>query len=168
MVDVNVVLAANRAAIDDLIAAAERSETSWTTPRAPGKWSPSQIVEHVARTMEESANEVYGAPSKLPTLPMFLRPLFRVMLFNRVLKKNAFPRARTSKSLNPASGSATPAEARVRLGAALAKFDQACHARGASGENVVSTTFGRVSVNDYARFQELHTRHHCKQMADPR
>jgi hypothetical protein len=37
MADVNDVLAANRAAVNDLVAAAERSAATWTTPRAPGK-----------------------------------------------------------------------------------------------------------------------------------
>ncbi|MGQ0732152.1 MAG: hypothetical protein ACT4QD_00700 [Acidobacteriota bacterium] len=34
---VDAVLAANRAAVDELHAAADRSAASWTTPRAPGK-----------------------------------------------------------------------------------------------------------------------------------
>jgi hypothetical protein len=54
MADVNDVLAANRAAVIDVVVAAERSAATWTTPRAPGKWSPSQVVEHVARSLEES------------------------------------------------------------------------------------------------------------------
>ena len=58
MADVNDVLAANRAAVLDLVAAAERSAATWTTPRAPGKWSPSQVVGHVARGLEEGANVV--------------------------------------------------------------------------------------------------------------
>lgn len=164
MADVNDVLAANRAAVSDLIAAAERSRATWTVPRAPGKWSPSQVVEHVALALEESANVVSGAPSKFPTLPAFVRPLVRSLFFNRVLKKNAFPKAKTNKALNPVGGPATPAQARVRVEGALARFDQECHARAASGQHVVSTIFGTVSVEDYARFQELHTRHHCKQM----
>ncbi len=45
MADVNDALAANRAAVLELVAAAERSAAIWTTPRAPGKWSPSQVVE---------------------------------------------------------------------------------------------------------------------------
>ena len=49
MADVNDALAANRDAVLDLVAAAERSAATWTTPRASGKWSPSQVVEHVAR-----------------------------------------------------------------------------------------------------------------------
>jgi hypothetical protein len=63
-----------------------------------------------------------------------------------------------------ASGPATPAQARVSLEGALARFDQECRRKAASGQNVVSTPFGTVSVEDYARFQALHTRHHCKQM----
>lgn len=164
MADVNAVLTGNRAAVDDLIAAAERSGGAWTTPRAPGKWSASQVVEHVALILEESANVVSGAPSKFPTLPAFLRPLVRGLFFNRVLRKNAFPRVKTSKAFDPASGPATPAAARVRLEAALAKFDQACRARAARGQNVVSTIVGTVSVENYGRFQELHTRHHRQQM----
>ena len=102
MADVNEVLAANRAAVTDLVAAAERSAATWTTPRAPGKWSPSQVVEHVARTLEESANVVSGAPSKFKPLPAFLRPLAR-LFFYRVLKKNAFPKAKAAKAFNPTS-----------------------------------------------------------------
>src|SRR5205823_7045620 len=111
MTEVNDVLLANRAAVNELIAAAERCGPAWAVPRAPGKWSPSQIVEHVARSLDESANVVSGAPSKFPNLPFFMRPVARGFLFNRVLRNGAFPKARTNKALNPASGAATPAEA---------------------------------------------------------
>lgn len=163
MADVNDVLAANRAAVTELIAAAERSAAIWTTPRAPGKWSPSQVVEHIAGGLEEGANIVSGAPS-IPMPPAFLRPLAR-LFFNRILKKGVFPKGfKAHKALNPTSGSATPAEARVRLEEALARFDQECRQRAASGQHLVSTGFGRVSVEDLVRFTAIHTRHHCKQM----
>ena len=163
MADVNDVLAANRAAVLDLVAASERSAATWTTPRAPGKWSPSQVVEHVARGLEEGANVVSGAPS-IPMPPAFLRLVAR-LFFYRILKKDAFPKGfKAYKTLNPASGPATPAEARVRLEGALAKFDQECRKRVASGQHVVSTGFGTVSVEDFVRYSALHTRHHCKQM----
>jgi len=164
MTEVNDVLLANRAAVNELIAAAERCGPAWSTPRAPGKWSPSQVVEHVARSLDESANVVSGAPSKFPTLPFFLRPVVRAFLFNRVLRTNAFPKAKTNKAMNPASGPATPGEGRVRLERVLARFDRECRACASGGRSVASATFGTVSVEDYARFLELHTRHHCKQM----
>ena len=163
MADVNDALAANRTAVLELVAAAERSAATWTTPRAPGKWSPSQVVEHVTRGLEEAANVVSGAPS-LPMPPAFLRPLLR-LFFNRILKKGVFPKGfKAHKAMNPTSGPATPAEARVRLEGAFARFDQECRRRVASGQHVVSTAFGTVPVEDLVRFNAVHTRHHCKQM----
>ena len=163
MADINDVLADNRAAVLDLVATAERSAATWTTPRAPGKWSPSQVVEHVAGGLDEAANVLSGAPS-IPMPPAFLRLLLR-LYFNRILKKGVFPNGfKASKALDPASGPATPAEARVRLEGVLARFDQECRRRAASGQHLVSTGFGKVSVEDLVRFNALHTRHHCKQM----
>ena len=163
MDDINAALAANRAAVLDLVAAAERSAATWTTPPAPGKWSPSQVVEHVAGGLDEAANVVSGAPS-IPMPPAFLRPLAR-FLFYRILKKGVFPKGwKAHKALNPATGPATPAQARVRLEGALARFDQECRRRVASGQHLVRTGFGTVSVENLVRFSALHTRHHCKQM----
>jgi hypothetical protein len=164
MADVDAVLTANRAAVDELVLAAEGAHSNWTTPRAPGKWSPQQVVEHVALALEEGGNVVSGRPTKLPTLPALIRPLARLM-FKRVVRTGKFPKARTNKEMNPSDGPASPSDARARLQAALAKFDEACRARAAAGEDVPSGAFGKVSVEDYARFTELHTRHHTKQIA---
>jgi hypothetical protein len=164
MAEVDTALAAHRDAIAELIAVAERAGSVWTIARAPGKWSPSQIVEHVARSLDESANVVSGAPSKFPSLPFFVRPVVRGLLFSRVLRTGAFPKARTNKAMDPAVGPATPAEARLRLERALARFDRECRACANADGVVASATFGKVPVADYARFIELHTRHHCKQM----
>ena len=164
MADIDALITANRAAVEDLIGVAEKSGMAWTAPRAPGKWSPSQLVEHVARSLEESANVVSGAPSKFPNLPRFLRPLARGMLFSRVLKTGAFPKVKTSRALDPDRGPDSPTGARPRLEAACGRFEQACRDRAASGQAVASTAFGKVSLVDYARFQEIHTRHHRKQM----
>lgn len=165
MADVNDVLADNRAAVLDLVAAAERSAATWTTPRAPGKWSPSQVVEHIARGLDEGANVVSGAPS-IPMPPVFLRLVAR-LFFYRIVKKGVFPKGfKAHKAMNPASGPATPAEARVRLTGALDRLDQECRRRAASGQHVVSTGYGTVSIEDFVRFSAIHTRHHCKQMPD--
>ena len=163
MADINDVLADNRAAVLDLAAAAGRSAATWTTPRAPGKWSPSQVVEHVVRGLEEAANVVSGTPS-IPMPPAFLRLLAR-LFFYWILKKGAFPNGfKAHKAMNPTTGPATPAEARVRLEGALARFDQECRRWVASGQHNVCTGFGTVSVEDFVRFNAIHTRHHSKQM----
>jgi len=166
MADINAALAASKEAIDQLGVTGERTGLAWTAPRAPGKWSPSQIVEHVARALEESANVAAGRPSKFPKLPPVLHPVVRGLLFRRVLKNAAFPKAKTNKAMNPASGPATPAEGRVRLETAHKKFDEACRQLALRGERMRTTTFGAVGVEDYVRFMEIHTRHHAKQMVD--
>ena len=166
MADINTALDASKDAIEQLNVAGERTGTAWTTPRAPGKWSPSQIAEHVARSLEESANMAAGHPSKFPRLPALIHPVVRALLFKRVLRTSAFPRAKTNKAMNPASGPVTPAEGRARLEAAHEQFDDACRQLASKGGRMRTTIFGVVPVEDYVRFMELHTRHHGKQMAD--
>ena len=165
MADVNTALAASKQAIEQLIATGERCGPAWAAPRAPGKWSPSQIVEHVARSLEESANMAAGRPSKFPRLPAVVHPIVRGLLFKRVLRKGAFPKAKTNKAMNPASGPATAAEGRRRLETAHQKFDDACRQIASQPIGMRTTIFGIVPVEDYVRFMELHTRHHGKQMA---
>jgi DinB superfamily len=163
MTEIDTALAANRDAVEQLIRAGEQSGAAWSTPRAPGKWSPSQIVEHVARGLDEGANIVAGRPT-LPMPPAVIRLIARFM-FKRVLRKAAFPTGfKALKALNPASGPATPAEGRIRLETAYQKFDEVCR-RIAADRRLITSTFGSVPVQDLVRFNELHTRHHIKQMA---
>lgn len=166
MQDINTALAASKEAIEQLIVSGERCGPAWAAPRAPGKWSPSQIVEHVARSLEESANMAAGRPSTFPRLPGVIRPIVRGLLFKRVLRKGAFPKAKTNKAMNPASGPATAVEGRARLETAHQKFDEACRQIASHNARMQTTIFGAVPVEDYVRFMELHTRHHNKQMAD--
>lgn len=168
MANIDVALASAKEAVDQLSAAGERTGAAWTAPRAPGKWSPSQIVEHVARAFEESANVAAGRPSKFPKLPAVLHPIVRSLLFRRVLRKGGFPKAKTNKAMDPATGPATPAEGRVRLDTARQKFENACRDLASRGGSMQTTTFGTVGVEDYVRFMDIHARHHCKQMPDGR
>ena len=162
MSDTTKALETNRNAVNEFISAAEGVESTWTTPRAPGKWSPSQVVEHVARTYEEGAELVASRRSKFPTFPAFLRPIMRGVFFNRILRKETFSKAKTFKAFDPESGPASTAEGRTRVETALNKFEQAIRAQNA--ETVTSGVFGNVSKGDYVRFQALHTRHHQKQL----
>jgi hypothetical protein len=164
--DLDAVLNEARSAVNDLIVEAEKCDANWTTPRAPGKWSPSQIVEHVARALDESSNMVSGAPSKFPVFPTFVRGVLKALIFRRILSGRPFPRARATKAFDPATGPANPAAGRKRLEDAIARFDRACRAQAASGPEVLSTIFGHVTVEDYARFQGLHARHHAAQIAE--
>jgi hypothetical protein len=168
MADLNSALAASKEAVEHLIASGERTGPAWTLAPAPGKWSPSQIVEHVARSLEESANMAAGQPSKFPRLPAVVHPVVRGLLFKRVLRKAAFPKAKTNKAMDPVAGPTTPAEGRARLERAHESFDQACRQLVSRGQRMRTTIFGAVAVEDYVRFMELHTRHHGKQIRSGR
>jgi hypothetical protein len=157
-------LIALHAAVAAFLATADGSGAAWSAPRAPGKWSPSQVVEHVALIMEESANVVAGARSKFPTIPRALRPVARLLVFKRILRRGAFLRMKAIEAFKPPVGAATPAAGRVRVERALARFDESSRARVAAGGKVASTIFGPVSVSDFVRFQELHVRHHHEQI----
>jgi DinB family protein len=161
MSDVTQRLEDNRSAIEEVLTAAEAVVGQWEKPVAPGKWSPSQLVEHLAESYEQGANVVAGRPSQLPSMPAFLRPVVRVLFFNRVVRKSWFPKSKTSSAMDPESGPESPEAGRARLEAAFEVFREAC---GSAGNEITSTAFGRVRLDDYCRFMEVHTRHHLKQM----
>ena len=164
MGELEVSLAGVHAAVGALLGTADRVRSAWKIPRAPGKWSPSQVVEHVARIMEESAKVVAGAPSAFPTIPFLLRPIARLLVFRRILRRKSFLNMKAAEAMDPPTGSPTPKDARVRLEVVRSGFERACRARAASGQDVASTIFGAVSVADFAQFQELHVRHHHLQL----
>ena len=70
----------------------------------------------------------------------------------------------TNTALYPPRVPATPVFPRPRLESALARFDREVRARALASDTVTSGAFGTVPVVDYARFIEIHMRHHCKQM----
>ncbi|HEX9565271.1 MAG TPA: DUF1569 domain-containing protein [Gemmatimonadaceae bacterium] len=158
------VLSVNRDAVEDMAAAAERCGDGWTTPSAPGKWSPSQVVEHVALSLEESAKAINGEPTRFPRFPRVFHPVLRAVFLRRVIRKGGFPKARTNKAMDPPSGPETPAAARTRLESAMGAYEQACRLRAKSGATFRSSIFGNVGITEYAEFQALHTRHHRRQL----
>ena len=157
-------LAESRNAVDQLVVNAASSGRAWDDPCAPGKWSPGQIVEHVTRSYEASVNVADGRPSAFPAVPRLLHPLLRI-LFRRILRRGTFPKGRTTKALNPATGAATPADGRTRLMTAHEHFETSCRVAAAQGRVMNTPMFGAVSVADFVRFMALHTRHHDRQIA---
>ncbi len=154
-------LAATRVAVDDLKRVAAGCSGTWTTARAPGKWSPSRVVEHIALSLESSADEIAGRPSRFPRVPAIVRPLAR-MFMRRVIRTGRFIKARTNPAMDPPSGPASPGEGQARLDGAFRALDEAC--RHAADDTVDSRVFGKVDLADYLTFQRHHVIHHTAQM----
>jgi hypothetical protein len=161
--EIDSALAASREAVHRLIETAALTGAAWAAPPRPGKWSPSQIVEHVARCFDASVNVAGGQPSAFPRLPAIVHPVLRIV-FRQILRRGAFPKGKTTKAMNPLNGPATADEGRARLDAAHERYETACRQLAARGEPMRTPMFGRVPVEDFVRFMELHTRHHHRQI----
>ena len=59
----------SRAALEELTSTAEAAAANWTTPRAPKKWSPAQVTEHVARVFDDTANMLVTSATNAPPPP---------------------------------------------------------------------------------------------------
>jgi hypothetical protein len=163
--DISTETSDSRAALEELMGAAEAAAANWTTPRGPKKWSPAQVTEHVARVFDQAANMIEGKQHAFPKMPFFVKPVFRTVFFKRTVRSGKFPSARTFKAFDPAEGPETPAAARDRLTAAHARYLAACSASAGKDGQVVSSVFGAVPVTEYMRFTTMHTRHHRRQIA---
>jgi hypothetical protein len=161
--EIDKALAASREAVDRLMGTAAMTGPTWATPPAPGKWSPSQIVEHVARSLDASVAVAGGQPSQFPQLPAIVHPVLRIV-FRQILKRGAFPKGKTTKAMNPVAGPASPDEGRARLEVSHGRYETACRALASRGEPMRTPMFGAVPVEDFVRFMELHTRHHTRQI----
>lgn len=154
-------LQGNRQAVAAFLAAARNVPSArWAVPRAPGKWSPGQVAEHVARTLELNGELFGGAPPR--GAPRFIRPVMRLG-FNWVLRRGRFPGgSRSPAAMRPGPAPATPDVVLARLQAAAAALE----ARAAAHAGPLDHPFfGKVSVAALVRLQEIHTRHHMAQLA---
>jgi len=157
-------LTAARAAVDEVIGASAACGDRLTLSPAPKRWSPSQVVEHVARSLEDAGRDIVGERTRLPDLPRPLRFFARKLLFERVVSRGVFPRTKTNKAMDPESGPLSAAAAAARLDGAWSSFAAACTARAAQSGSALTRAFGEIPLADYVRFHEVHVRHHHAQM----
>jgi hypothetical protein len=156
----------NRRAVSAFITAAQAvPQSAWSTPRAPGKWSPAQVTEHVAIAYEVSRsilNGQYtgGAP------PRVLRPIIRTLFLRPVLKSGRFTRrGRAPAAFEPSTSPGNVADVTARVNNAAGAFQRDVAAAAAAGRGVLDHPFfGRIALADYARLQAIHTRHHAQQL----
>ena len=75
---------------------------AWSKAATPGKWSPGQVLEHVAISYETARQALLGKPS-MPPIPRIFRPLVRKLVLGKVLRTGKFPKgAKAPAALQPA------------------------------------------------------------------
>lgn len=158
MPDFKTVLRAHREAVDAFLAAAGAVPSAqWSQPRAPGKWSPGQIAEHLALAYEVNRGVLLGT-AQVVAAPRLLGPLIRRFLLGPVLRRGGFIPGSKSPSASPAA----PAVLLARLRAAVASFEADAGAAGLI--TLDHPFFGRLPMVDFVRLQEIHTQHHRGQL----
>jgi hypothetical protein len=166
MADLQTVVADNREAVSAFLAAARTIPPSqWTQPRAPGKWSPAQVTEHVALAYELSRGILHGSfPAR--SAPRLLRPLIRILFLNPILKNGRFgPGGKSPKTFQPTPSPAPPAALTARLQGASDGLEADLAAAARTGPSTVDHPFfGHVPLPEYLRLQAIHTRHHRQQL----
>ena len=80
----------NRRAVDAFIAGARAvPSTAWLQPRAPGKWSPAQVTEHVAIAYEVARSVMDGTYAGR-VAPRLVRLVIRTIGFNPIVRSGRF------------------------------------------------------------------------------
>jgi hypothetical protein len=163
MAELDVAIQDGRKAVADFVAHARGvAPDRWAAPRAPGKWSPAQVCDHVALAYEGGKKLLCGDCPK--GMPRWLRPLIRVVFLAKVLKTGRFPKgSKAPPELQPSAKPPPLDEGLRRLEKAVADFD--AEARRRDGATIDHPVFGRIKVVDYVRLNALHTTHHRAQLA---
>src|SRR3954471_7082149 len=123
MADFQTELNAHRQAVEAFLGAARAVPASrWGQARAPGKWSPGQVVEHLALAYEVNRGVPHGqAPM---TAPRWLRPIIRRFLLGPVLRRGRFiPGSKSPQAFRPGPAPAPLAQLLDRLAAAMTGFE---------------------------------------------
>jgi len=165
MADLDTALADNRKAVEEFITAARALDAQkWTTPRAPGAWTPAQIAEHLAITYEYGRKMVKGTAGG--GAPFFLRPLIRRMIVDNTLKAGRFTRkGKTVKVFEPTAAPGPQTQVLGRLNVAVSGLESDLRARAPlDRERLFSPFFGNVKSADYISLQAIHARHHRGQL----
>jgi hypothetical protein len=139
----------------------------WLVPRAEGKWTPAQVVEHLSRVYDVVTNEIEGGPGMKLRLQFWQRMYLRVTVLGRILNGGWFPEGAPAP-YETRPGAVTPDQRTSIAGfrARAAQFATAAASAHESGRRVRVTHayFGTASVERATLLCARHIEHHEKQL----
>lgn len=157
-------LEAQRAAIDHFTERAAGVVAGWTTPRAPGAWSPAEITEHLALVFDAVTEEIKGGPGIRARFGPLRRLLFRWIALPRIVAGRGFPGGvRAVREARPVNVTASRDESLDRLLRTAERFEEAVRSA-PPATRVTHPFFGRLTLPRAVRFSAAHIRHHAAQL----
>jgi hypothetical protein len=166
MSDLSRFLEDNRAAVQHFTSVALTVPAdAWTRAPAAGKWTPAQVAEHVALTMDQSVLILEGRSTSV-SLPKLLRPLVRRFMLRPLLRSGRFRRGgKAPRGFVPSAHGVSQAEVAAALERSLVAYERAVTRSHHGGHDTFEhPVFGRIPLVDYVRLNELHARHHEAQL----
>jgi hypothetical protein len=167
MADPQAVIASNRRAVSAFVESARAvAPAQWTTPRAPGKWSPGQVTEHVALAYEQNrrmAQGTFGGPAK----PWYQQLLARLLGLPSLLKRGDFGKGpfQAPDFIQPGQSPAASATLLTRLETAARVIEEDLVSASDRRKMVDHAIFGRIPLEDVLHFLSIHTNHHRPQLS---
>lgn len=152
----------------EMIAAAENiTPERWMAPRAEGKWSPAEVVEHVSLAYDVMLSELAGgSPMRIKT-KAWQRLILRFTMVPKIMRGGGFPSgARSPREIRPASANSDQRDAIASFRKRATEFDEAVARAHQSGGRVRLTHayFGKMSLVDSVTLLARHLEHHMKQL----
>jgi hypothetical protein len=167
MPELDQIIQLNQTVAADILARARAIPADrWTVPRAPGKWSPGQVVEHVVKSWEghrylvthETALSPFGKLRGWAARTFFLPKLFAAGDFTQEGLKSP-------KFILPNDVPAPQADLLPRLEKAANGLNEDLgKARAAGREKITHSLFGPLPLADFLHFVAIHNRHHAPQI----
>lgn len=151
-------------AVKELAAAAERVPADrWLTPRAEGKWSPAEVVEHLNLVYDVVLRELSGGAGMQLRTKWWMRVLLRLTIVPKILRGGGFPAgARAPKETRPALSTTDQHELIARFRERAARFAAAAAAD--STKSITHAYFGAAKVPESVLLAARHIEHHAKQL----
>jgi hypothetical protein len=148
------------------LAAGSLERARWTTPIAPGKWSPAEITAHVAEAYRVLSAELAGADGMRLKGSRLQRLVLRYTMLPRLLTGKPFPHGvRAPRETRPTEMIEDPAVAVATLVKRAEQFTRDLTAKAAENVRLTHAYFGPLSPRQGLELSTAHTRHHARQLA---
>ncbi|CAN5780077.1 hypothetical protein BH23GEM3_BH23GEM3_03610 [soil metagenome] len=142
----------------------------WFAGPAPGKWSPSEVVQHLILAYEVLLRDLNGGPGMAVRTSAWQRLLLRFVVRPRLLAGGAFRKGVPApREVRPAEATEGQELAIARFRARAGEFQRALEAARAERPRTRLTHayFGALSLEEALRFCARHIRHHQPQLSSP-
>jgi hypothetical protein len=160
----------HRAAIEDVARVVEGQDPArWTQAPQPGKWSPSEIAQHLILSYGPPLAELDGGSGFVVRVGWWKRVALRWRFLPQILG-GKFPQgAPAPREIRPKTGAADPVQAARDLRESAVLFaDRLAEAERARRVRLTHPYFGKLTAPQILKLMAVHAGHHRAQFPPAR